>query len=141
MWDDDERKGEGETQCRIIACSSPKAPRGPPDLTSPSERRIAISSIIYLLNIIQYILQAFRHFTYIIAHFPTLPSLYLRHSSFSNPSVASPTSQFILQPFFRFSYFTGSSLVTLRAAHDYQMSVNTHLLEEPETIDWNSGAP
>ena len=34
------------------------------------------------------------------AHFPTLPSLYLRHSPFSNPSVASPTSQLILQPFF-----------------------------------------
>ena len=30
--------------------------------------------------------------------------------SFSNPSVASPRSQFILQPFFRFSYGTGSSL-------------------------------
>ena len=36
--------------------------------------------------------------------------LYLRHSSFSNPSVASPTSQFILQHFFRFSYVTSSSL-------------------------------
>ena len=43
-------------------------------------------------------------------HSPTLPSLYPRHSSFSNPSVASPTSQFILQPFFRFSYVTSSSL-------------------------------
>ena len=32
------------------------------------------------------------------------------HSSFSNPSVASPTSQFIHQPFFRFSYVTNSSL-------------------------------
>ena len=31
-------------------------------------------------------------------------------SSFSNPSVASPTSQLILQPFFRFSYVTSSSL-------------------------------
>ena len=29
MWDDDdERKGEGETRCRLIACSSRKAPRG-----------------------------------------------------------------------------------------------------------------
>ena len=46
-------------------------------------------------------LQPFCHFTYVIAHSPTLLSLYLRHSSFSNPSVASPTSQFILQPFFR----------------------------------------
>ena len=27
------------------------------------------------------------------AHSPSLPSLYLRHSSFSNPSFASPTSQ------------------------------------------------
>ena len=31
--------------------------------------------------------------TYVIAHSPTLPLLYLHHSSFSNPSVASPTSQ------------------------------------------------
>ena len=52
------------------------------------------------------------HFTYVTTHSPTLPSLYLRHSSFSNPSVASPTSQLILQPFFRFSYVTGSSLTS-----------------------------
>ena len=39
-----------------------------------------------------------------------LKLIYLRHRSFSNPSVASPTSQFILQPFFRFSYVTSSSL-------------------------------
>ena len=71
------------------------------------------------------ILQPFHHFTYVTAHFqpfrrftyatdhsPTLPSLYLRHRSFSNPSVASPTSQYILQPFFRFSYVTGSSLTS-----------------------------
>ena len=55
-------------------------------------------------------LQTFRHFTYVTTHSPTLPSLYLRHSSFSSPSVASPTSQFIHQPFFRFSYVTSSSL-------------------------------
>ena len=36
--DDDERKGEGETRCRLIVCSSRKAPRGPPGLTSPSDR-------------------------------------------------------------------------------------------------------
>ena len=41
---------------------------------------------------------------------PTFPSHHLRHKSFSNPSVASPTSQFILQPFFRFFYATSSSL-------------------------------
>ena len=44
------------------------------------------------------------------AHSLTFPSLILRHNSFSNPSVASPTSQFILQPFFRFSYVTSSTL-------------------------------
>ena len=39
------------------------------------------------------ILQPFRRFDYVTAHSPTLPSLHLRHSSFSNPSLASPTSQ------------------------------------------------
>ena len=52
------------------------------------------------------ILQAFHHFTYVTAHSPTLPCftyvtthsptlplLHLRHSSFSNHSFASPTSQ------------------------------------------------
>ena len=51
----------------------------------------------------------FRHFTYITTHSPTL-LFYLYHSSFSNPSVTSPTSQFMLQPFFRFYYATSSSL-------------------------------
>ena len=41
----------------------------------------------------QLILQPFRRFTYVTAHYPTLPFLHLRHSSFSNPSFASPTSQ------------------------------------------------
>ena len=41
----------------------------------------------------QLILQPFRRFTYITAHSPTLPLLHIRHSSFSNPSFASPTSQ------------------------------------------------
>ena len=54
--------------------------------------------------------QPFRHFTYVTTHSPTLPSLYLCHSSFSNPSVATPTSQFILQPFFLFPQGTSSSL-------------------------------
>ena len=47
---------------------------------------------------------------YDTTHSPTLRSLHLRHSSFSNPSVALPTSQFILQPFFTFTYVTSSSL-------------------------------
>ena len=60
----------------------------------------------------QFILHPFHRFTYVTAHFPTLPSLYLRHSSLSNPSFALRTSQLILQPFFRFSYVTGSSLTS-----------------------------
>ena len=43
-------------------------------------------------------------------HSPIFPSLHLRHNSFSQPSVALPTSQLILQPFFRFSCFSSSSL-------------------------------
>ena len=54
-------------------------------------------------------LQAFCHFTYVTAHSPTLPSLYLRHNSFSNHSVASPTSQLILQHFRHFTYVTTHS--------------------------------
>ena len=78
----------------------------------------------------QLILQPFRRLTYVTAHCPTLPLLHLRHSSFSiphsstfpslhlryssfsNPSAALPTSQLILQPFFRLSYVTGSSLTS-----------------------------
>ena len=52
----------------------------------------------------------FHHFTYVTTHSPTLLSLYLCHSSFFNLSDALPTSQFIVQPFFRFSYITSSSL-------------------------------
>ena len=55
---------------------------------------------------------SFSNFTYVTAHSPTLPSLYLRHNSFSNSSVASPTSQLVLQPFLRFSYVIGSSLTS-----------------------------
>ena len=42
-------------------------------------------------------------------HSPTLPSLYLRHSSFSKPSVALSISQLILQPFRLFTYVTAHS--------------------------------
>ena len=41
----------------------------------------------------QLILQPFWRFTYITAHSPTLLLLHLHHSSFPNPSFASPTSQ------------------------------------------------
>ena len=39
------------------------------------------------------VLQTLHHFTYVTAHSPILPLLHLHHSSFSNPSFASPTSQ------------------------------------------------
>ena len=42
-------------------------------------------------------------------HSPTLTSLHLRHSSFSNSSDALPTSQLILQPFCCFTYGIGIS--------------------------------
>ena len=68
--------------------------------------------------------------TWALLIFQTFPSLHLRHSSFSNPSVALPTSQLILQPFRCFTYVTVHSpslisllryrlftYVTWRAAH------------------------
>ena len=48
-------------------------------------------------------------FTYVTAHSLTLSLLHLRHSSYSNPSEASLTSQLILQPFRRFIYVTTHS--------------------------------
>ena len=65
-----------------------------------------VSEVKERLEWAEFILQPFLHFTYVTTHSPTLPSLYLRHSSFSslpllylhhssfsNPSFASPTSQ------------------------------------------------
>ena len=73
------------------------------------------------------------------AHSPTFPSLYLRHSSFSNPSAALPTSQLILQPLRCFIYVTAHSptflsfllrhwlftYVTCRSAHDIKNGWDT----------------
>ena len=53
--------------------------------------------------------QRHRHFTYVTVRSPTIPPLHLRHSSFYNPSAASPTSQVILQTFRCFTYVTGTS--------------------------------
>ena len=84
-------------------------------------------------DVAELILQAFSHFTNVTAHSdsPSFPSLHLRHSSFSNPSLALPTSQLILKPFRCFTYVTARSptllspllrhmiftYVTWRAAH------------------------
>ena len=75
-------------------------------LTSPTSQLILIlqafrhftyvtahSPTLPLLPTSQLILLPFRCFTYVTAHSPTLLSLHLHHSSFSNPSIASPTSQ------------------------------------------------
>ena len=59
------------------------------------------------------------HFTYVTAHSPTFPLLHVRHSSFSNPSIASRTSQFFLQPFCCFTYITvlSPTLLLLHLRH------------------------
>ena len=85
-------------------------------LTSLHLRHSLFSNPSSSLRTSQLILQPFRCFSYVIGnspmspgeppmpHSPTLTSLHLRHSSFSNPSAALSTSQFILQPFRRFTY-------------------------------------
>ena len=87
------------------------------------------------------------HFTYVTAHSESrsFPSLHLCHSSFSNPPLALPTSQLILQPFCCFTYITAHSptllspllrhriftYITWRAAHDssspYRCLIHGHL--------------
>ena len=64
-------------------------------------------------------LQSFCHFNYVTAHSPIFLSFHLRHSSFSNPSVALPTSQLLLQPFRCFTYVTAHSqtLIQLLLRH------------------------
>ena len=66
---------------------------------------------------LELILQAFRPFTYGTAHSPTLPSLYLRHNSFSNPSVASPTYRSFSNPSFASPTSQVFTYVTWRGAH------------------------
>ena len=53
----------------------------------------SFSNLSVILPKLQLILQPIRRFTYATAHSPTFPLHHLRHSSFSNPSFASPTSQ------------------------------------------------
>ena len=80
-------------------------------------------------------LQAFRRFTYVIAHSPTLPSLYLQFilqplCSFSKLSVASLTSQLILQPFRCFTYITAHS-PTLPLLHLHHSSFSNPSFASP----------
>ena len=74
------------------------------------------------------------------AHSPTFPSLRLHHNSFSNPSVASPTSQLILQPFFRFSYVTSSLLNLPGESPMHQNHHDITNITKLPTIMVNSGA-
>ena len=82
-----------------------------PSVTSPTSQLFCSASVA--LPTSHLILQSFRCFTYVTAHFQTLPSLHLRHSSFSNASVALPTTQLILQSFRRFGPICHSSFSNL----------------------------
>ena len=63
-------------------------------VTERLENRLcSFSNISVISPTSQLILQPFRRFTYVTAHSPTLPLFQLRHSSFSNTSFASTTSQ------------------------------------------------
>ena len=63
------------------------------ELCSPTSQLCSFSKLSVTSSTSQLILQPFRRFIYVTAHSPTLPLVHLRHSSFSNPSFASTTSQ------------------------------------------------
>ena len=95
-----------------------------PSFASPTSQQSSFSKLSDASPTSQLILQPFPRFTYVTGHSQTLPLLHLHHilssnpsfaspisqqSSFSKLSVASPTSQLILQLFRRFTYVTGHS--------------------------------
>ena len=86
------------------------------------------------------ILQAFNHFTYVTAHAhsPSFQSLHLRHSSFwfSKLSVASPTSQLILQALPCFTYITTHS-PTLLLLHLRHSSFSNPSFTSPISQDFH----
>ena len=83
------------------------------------------------------------------AHSTIFPPVHLRHSSFSNLSVALPTSQLILQPFRCFTYVTVHSTtlrslllrhrlftyVTWRAAHGDMDSNDEDKISSHSTVE------
>ena len=73
--------------------------------------------------------------TYVTAHSPTLPSLYLRHSSFSTPSTALSTSQLILQPFCCFTYVSSFANPTFASLMSQDLHWR-HLACRPWAIAW-----
>ena len=81
------------------------SPFSNPFFACPTSQALLILKLLSLHLCHSSFSNPFRRFTYVTAHSPTLPSLYLRHSSFynfpllhlrqssfSNPSFASPTS-------------------------------------------------
>ena len=83
------------------------------------------NAMIPLINVIStalryLILQSMRNnLRQLLTHSPTFPPLHIRHSSISNPSIALPTSQHILQLFRCFTYVTAHSptLLSLLLSH------------------------
>ena len=73
------------TCLRTVACGGV--------LGNGSNEQSSFFNLSFTLPTSQLILQPFHRFTYVTAHSQILPLLYLRHSSFSNPSFASPASQ------------------------------------------------
>ena len=98
-----------------------------PTHTSLHPRHSSFPNPSFALPTSQLILQSLRRFTYVTAHYPTLPSLYLRHSS---QTVASPTSQIILQLFRRFTYITTHS-PTLLSLYLHHSSFSTPSVASP----------
>ena len=77
-------------------------------------------------------LQPLHLITYVTAHSPTLPPLYIRHISFYSHSVASRTSQLHLQPFRRFTFIrahcTTLPFLHLRHRHFTHVKANSATL-------------
>ena len=81
--------------CQIFCGESPLSSAHSPRFQSLHLRhswfwfsKLSVTSPTSQLN-----LRPFPRFTYVTTYSPTIPLLHLRHSSFSNPSFASPTSQ------------------------------------------------
>ena len=72
--------------------------------THVTARSLTLLSLLLRHRLFPYVTWRTAHVT--IIKMPTFLSLHLHYNSFSNPSVALPTSQIILQPFRRFTYVT-----------------------------------
>ena len=91
-------------------------------------------------------LQPFRHFTYVTAHSPTLTSLYLvtahsptipllhlSHSSFSNPTFASPTSKGIQlihlasRPWFTYTVFKTTVIYATSVGYNLEIMTRVNI--------------